>query len=82
MLPLITAALLVACSDSPGPLGDGGIPTITGITLPSSHGLRMTRAWLVPIGRQGRNEELIGAGFPYPPSFSPVARAVWARRRL
>jgi len=55
--------------------------TITSITLPSSRRLRMTKAWLAPIGRQGGDYITIGAGYPYPPSFSPVARAVWAQRR-
>ncbi len=55
--------------------------TITGITLGTSHGLRMTKAWLTPIGHQNGNEELIGVGFPYPPSFSRVARSQWAQRR-
>lgn len=45
---------------------------ILSIKLPSQHGFRVTRSWLVPI----RDRMLIGAGFPWPPT-SPD----WALRR-
>lgn len=47
--------------------------TVHRVGLPSAHGLRMTEVWLVPI----RHTTLIGAGWPYPPTTSPV----WAQRQ-
>ncbi len=49
--------------------------TITGVTLPGSHGLTMTRqVWLVPIRWDAREHAHInvGVGWPYPP---PLKRA-------
>lgn len=55
---------------------------IQSVTLPGAHGLRMTKAWLVPIGQTGHGGTLIvGAGWPYPPSSTPLIRSVWAKRR-
>jgi len=59
--------------------------TVTSVTLPDAHGLTMTKAWLVPIGHSpgsGRvGGMLVGAGWPYPPSFTKLVRSVWAQRR-
>ena len=60
--------------------------TIQSVTLPGAHGLRKTKAWLVPIGHtpgQANNGGgiLVGAGWPYPPSFTALVRSVWAKRR-
>jgi hypothetical protein len=55
--------------------------TIQSVTLPDAHRLRMTKAWLVPIGRTANGGTMdAGAGFSYPPSFSKLARYQWARR--
>ena len=55
--------------------------TIQGVTLPGAHRLRMTKAWLVPIGQAPNgNTMLVGAGWAYPPNFSKLARYQWARR--
>jgi hypothetical protein len=103
-----TAALLAACSSSPGPLGSGGTQgqqcfpgrpgepvtlglytlqnsgastaTITSVSLPTgASGLKMTRAWVVPIYHDPKtgNLELIGVGWPYPPTSQPT----WPQRR-
>ena len=102
-----TAALLAACSSSPGPLGNGGTPgqqcfpgrqgepvtlglytlqnngtsaaTINSVRLPSdARGLKMTKAWVVPIYHDPKtgNLELIGVGWPYPPTSQPT----WPQR--
>jgi len=56
--------------------------TVKTVTLPSAHGLTMTKAWLVPIGQTGSGGTLdVGAGWPYPPSFTALVRSVWAQRR-
>ena len=56
--------------------------TVKTVTLPSAHGLTMTKAWLVPIGQTGGGGTLdVGAGWPYPPSFTAIVRSVWAQRR-
>jgi hypothetical protein len=49
--------------------------TITGFTLPHLHGLRVTSAWLTPIGYSGKTEELIGTA-----RWPPITDAVWAHR--
>jgi hypothetical protein len=55
--------------------------TIQGVTLAGAHGLRMTKAWLVPIGQASNgNSMLVGAGWAYPPNFSKLVRYQWARR--
>jgi hypothetical protein len=56
--------------------------TITGIRLPSMHGLNITSAWLTPILRNPSNGDFeeIGMGFSWPPSESKLARQEWARR--
>jgi hypothetical protein len=99
-----TAALLPACSSSPGPLGTGGTPgqtcmpwrqgqpvtvglydldnsdtspvTVKSITLPSAHGLTMTKAWLVPIYHDPKNGNyvVLGVGAAYPPTTAPEWR--------
>lgn len=56
---------------------------ITAINVAAIHGLRMTSAWLTPILRDPRNGdwEEIGMGFPYPPSFTKLAREEWRLRQ-
>jgi hypothetical protein len=54
---------------------------VQSVTLPDAHGLRMTKAWLVPIWQAGHGGTLeVGAGWAYPPNFSKAARYQWARR--
>jgi hypothetical protein len=55
--------------------GDAAV-TITHITLPFAHGLRMTRAWLVPIDDHAPGIMLGIAGGPYPPVWQQ-----WISRR-
>jgi len=65
-------------------LHDTGKSTVTvkAVTLPGAHGLAMTKAWLVPIGQTGDGSTMdVGAGWPYPPSFTKLVRAVWAQRQ-
>lgn len=57
---------------------------ISGIMLPPLHGLKRTGSWwLTPILRDPRNGNWldIGASFPFPPTFSKLARQEWRRRR-
>ncbi len=57
---------------------------ISGITLPPLRGLKRTGSWwLTPVLRDPRNGNWvdIGAGFPFPPTFSKLAREEWRRRR-
>jgi hypothetical protein len=54
--------------------------TVQNVSLPSSvHGLRMTKAWLVPIYRDPKSGDWVdvGVGAPYPPTSAPE----WAKRR-
>jgi hypothetical protein len=53
--------------------------TIQSVTLPSAHGLRMTKPWLVPIYHDPKTGDYldVGAGGPYPPTTSPQ----WAQRK-
>lgn len=56
--------------------------TVQNVTLPGASGLTMTKAWLVPIGQTSGGGTIdVGAGWPYPPSFTALVRAVWAQRR-
>lgn len=56
--------------------------TVQSVTLPAAHRLTMTKAWLVPIGHTGNGGTIdVGAGWPYPPSFTALVRSVWAQRR-
>lgn len=55
--------------------------TVNSVTLSNAHGLTMTKAWLVPVGGSGNGHLLVGAGWPYPPSFTKLVRSVWAQRR-
>jgi len=56
--------------------------TVQSVTLPGAYGLTMTRAWLVPVGQTGNGGTMtVGAGWPYPPSFTALVRSVWAQRR-
>lgn len=53
---------------------------ISSVSLPkSARGLRMTKAWLVPIYHDLKNGDwdVIGVGWPYPPTTQPN----WPRRR-
>jgi len=57
---------------------------ITDITLPSPHGLKRTGSWwLTPILRDPSNGNWmdLGASYPFPPTFSKLAREEWRRRR-
>jgi hypothetical protein len=61
-------------------LHDTGTTTVkvTGISLPSAHGLRMTKsAWLIPIWVTQGTFNLVGAGYGYP----PVTWATWKDHR-
>ena len=53
--------------------------TIQGVAMPSAHGLRMTKPWLVPIYHDPNtgNHLDVGAGGSYPPTTSPQ----WAQRK-
>lgn len=55
---------------------------ITGMTLPHPHGLKMTGGWLTPILKDPSDGdwEDIGVGYPFPPTFSTLARVEWRRR--
>lgn len=57
--------------------------TVQRVSLPdNAHGLRMTKAWLVPITHTRGNGTLsVGAGGLFPPVYSALVRAVWAQRR-
>jgi hypothetical protein len=46
--------------------------TLTGIMLPSRHGLKMTRAWVVPIQDERGEHQAIGALTVWPPTAFPV----------
>jgi hypothetical protein len=64
-------------------LGDnkGNSPVqITGITLPPDHGLRMTKAYLVPIGHADGDSFSIGVATGFPATYSSLARRVWTER--
>lgn len=56
---------------------------VTGITLPAAHGLKLSGGWLTPILQDPSDGDWvsIGAGFPYPPAYSKLARQEWQRRR-
>jgi len=55
--------------------------TVTGIRLPHLHGLRVTSAWLTPILTDSNgDQEEIGVGYSWPPSFDKLVREEWARR--
>jgi hypothetical protein len=57
---------------------------ITDITLPPPHGLKRTGSWwLTPILRDPTNGNwmVLGAGYPFPPTFSKLAREEWRRRQ-
>jgi hypothetical protein len=53
---------------------------ITGIAYPHNHGLRMTSAWLVPIGHQGGDTYSVGIASTFPATYSALARRVWSER--
>jgi hypothetical protein len=54
---------------------------ITGIRLPHNHGLRVTSAWLTPILTDSNgDQDEIGVGYSWPPSFDKLARKEWAQR--
>ena len=56
--------------------------TITGVTLPGSHGLAMTKQlWLVPIRWDAKHDvhTNVGSGGPYPPPLSESPQ--WVLRR-
>jgi hypothetical protein len=52
--------------------------TIKHLALPSAHGLKVNRWWLVPIFHDPKNGNFVdvGAGAPYPPTTAPE----WPRR--
>jgi hypothetical protein len=55
--------------------------TITSVTLPDAHRLRMTKPWLAPIWNTAHGGTIdVGVGFSYPPSFDKIARYQWAHR--
>lgn len=59
------------------------VVTIQGVRLPADvRDMRMTKAWLVPIYRDSQgNYELVGAGFPWPPTSQWVPARTWDKRQ-
>jgi hypothetical protein len=55
---------------------------VTGISFPHDHGLRMTSAYLVPIGHQDGDTYSIGIASTFPAAYSKLARKVWTERVL
>jgi hypothetical protein len=54
--------------------------TFTGFSIRKAHGLRVTKAWLVPIAHADGEYLLIGDGGRWPPHDGSVAKGQWAQR--